>query len=163
MRGQCDNGNLRGFFIRLQTPRRLPPVEDRHVQVHEDNVRRIDRDRRNRLRAILGDRDFKSLDQLKAHLEHVNVVLIVLDVQNPAHDKPRQRYLRGHAQDRLLWRRAVDVPRSSRLWTIPSFAMIAREYPARREVHHTRVWMKTALSTTAPRAVRMRPAATALA
>jgi hypothetical protein len=38
--------------------------------------------------AILGDQHFELIGELKPHLEHVSVVLVVFDVENTEHGSP---------------------------------------------------------------------------
>jgi hypothetical protein len=38
--------------------------------------------------AILGHDYFESVQQVETHLEHINIVIVVLDIQNSGHETP---------------------------------------------------------------------------
>src|SRR5215471_7790342 len=72
----------------LFTPCRFPAVDDRHLQVHQDKVRPLGSRNLASFFAILGDQHFELIGELKPHLEHVSVVLVVFDVENTEHRSP---------------------------------------------------------------------------
>src|SRR6516164_2751227 len=76
------------LWIALQTPCRFPAVDDRHLQVHQDKVRPLGSRNLASFFAILGDQHFDLIGELKPHLEHVSVVLVVFYVENTEHGSP---------------------------------------------------------------------------
>src|SRR5215207_7283594 len=86
MRGQTDDGNVARFGFTFEAPRGFPPVDDRHLQVHQDQIWPFRCRYRASLLAILRHQNLKLVSEFESHLEHVDVVVIVFDVQNSNHD-----------------------------------------------------------------------------
>jgi hypothetical protein len=74
--------------ILLKALHRLPAVNDRHFKVHQNDVRVLGQGQLAALLAVLSRENLEIADPLKAHLEHVEVVIIVFDVEYFGHDNP---------------------------------------------------------------------------
>jgi hypothetical protein len=74
--------------IFLKALHRLPAVNDRHFKIHQNDVRVLGQGQLAALLAVLSRENLKIADPLKAHLEHVEVVIIVFDVEYFGHDNP---------------------------------------------------------------------------
>src|SRR6516162_8954171 len=85
---QADDRDVARLGLALQAPCRFPAVDDRHLQVHQDKVRPLGSRNLASFFAILGDQHFDLIGELKPHLEHVSVVLVVFDVENTEHGSP---------------------------------------------------------------------------
>ncbi len=86
MRGQRDDGDMARLARRLQAPRRLPAVQDRQAQVHEDECRQLAPRRVDPLRAVAGDHHLVALAPQPAG-QHEDVVLVVLDIEYLRHSR----------------------------------------------------------------------------
>src|SRR6266700_2353804 len=86
MGGERDDRDVAGLRILLQSPRRLPAVDHRHFQIHQDDVRALAQRHRAALLAVLRRHNLEIAQQLEPHLEHIDVVVIVLDVEHFGHD-----------------------------------------------------------------------------
>ena len=84
-RDDRDGARLR---VGLEPARRLPAVDDRKLQVHEDQVRLLLGGHRAAALAVLRHQHLVLVGELEAHLEHVDVVVVVFDVEDPGHDAP---------------------------------------------------------------------------
>src|SRR5262249_54234228 len=86
MRGERDDRNIARLRVGLEPPRRFPPVDHRHFEVHEDDVGPLGARHGAALLAIFRCYDLEVLPQLEPHLEHVDVVVVVFDVEHFGHD-----------------------------------------------------------------------------
>src|SRR5262245_2754710 len=86
MRGQRDDGDVAGLRIALKPPRGFPAIDDRHFQVHQDDIRALANRHGAALLAILGREHLEIAKQLEPHLEHKDVVVVVFDVKYFGHD-----------------------------------------------------------------------------
>ena len=86
MRRQRDHGDVAGARVAFQPPRRFPAVDHRQVEVHQDQVRLVLERGRAALFAVLRDQHLEFIQQLEPHLEHVDVVVVVFDVEKSGHD-----------------------------------------------------------------------------
>src|SRR5215472_10899960 len=86
MCGQSDDGNVLGLRVAFQTPRRFPPVNNGHFDVHQDNIRLLGRRHRAPFLAVRGRENLEIPKKLKPHFEHIDVVVIVLDIKHFDHD-----------------------------------------------------------------------------
>jgi hypothetical protein len=62
------------------SPHRLPSVNDRHFEVHQNYVRVLGHGQLAALIAVLSRENLEIADPLKARFEHVEVVVVVFDV-----------------------------------------------------------------------------------
>src|SRR5262249_18311872 len=85
-RGQRDDRNVAGLRIALQAPRRLPAVDAGHLQIHQDQLRLLARRHLAALLAVLGGENLELVEQFEAHLEHIDIVVVVFDVKDLDHD-----------------------------------------------------------------------------
>jgi hypothetical protein len=64
----------------LEGPHGFPAINNRHFEVHQNYVRALGQCQLAALLAITGRENLEIADPLKAHLEHVEVVVVVFDV-----------------------------------------------------------------------------------
>src|SRR5262245_59193074 len=86
MCGKSDNRDIACCLTALQPPRGFPAVDHRHFEVHQDEIRLLRCRHLAALLAVLRRQHFEVAEQLEPHLEHVDVVIIVFDVQYLGHD-----------------------------------------------------------------------------
>src|ERR1700751_4553120 len=86
VRGERDDRNVARLWIVLQSSRRLPAVDHRHFEIHQDDVGALAQRHRTALLAIWRRHNVEIAQQLEPHLEHVDVVVVVLDVEYFGHD-----------------------------------------------------------------------------
>src|SRR6516225_9469447 len=86
VRGERDDRDVARLWIILQLSRRLPPVDHRHFQIHQDDVGALAQRHGAALLAILCRHNLEIAQQLESHLEHIDVVVVVLDVEYFGHD-----------------------------------------------------------------------------
>src|ERR1700730_867155 len=86
MCGQSDDGDAAGLRIALESPRGFPAIDNRHFEVHKDDIRPLERRQLAPLLAVLRRQHLEIAEQLKPHLEHIDVVLVVFDVKHFGHD-----------------------------------------------------------------------------
>jgi hypothetical protein len=70
----------------LETAHHFPTVIDRHFEVHQNDIRALSRGQPAALLAVLRRENLEIADPLKAHLEHVEIVVVVFDVEQFGHD-----------------------------------------------------------------------------
>ena len=110
-----DDGDGASPCRRLQPPRSLPAVQNRQTQVHEDERRRLAGGHGDALLAVPGHDDGEARPRQPA-AEHVDVVVVVLDVQDLRHRGPpvgaglARDDARQHAPD--LGQQLVALPRT---------------------------------------------------
>src|SRR5258708_6822027 len=85
MRGYADDWNVPGLRIVLETPHGFPTVVVRHFEVHQDHVRVLARGQPAACLAVLSCENLEAAAQLEARLEHVQVVVVVFDVEHFGH------------------------------------------------------------------------------
>src|SRR5262245_3579901 len=83
----------RALGIVLQAAGRLPPIDDRKLEVHQDDIRPIGRRALPTLYAFFCCQDLEIAEQLEPHLEHVEVVVFVFDLENLDHDAAASRLM----------------------------------------------------------------------
>src|SRR5215469_11799578 len=86
MCGQGDDGNVLGLRVAFQTPRRFPAVNNRHFEVHQDNIRLFGRRHLAPFLAVLGRENLEIPKKLEPHFEHIDVVVVVFDIKHLDHD-----------------------------------------------------------------------------
>src|SRR5215831_13633038 len=86
MSGESDNGDVAGLRIAPQSPCGFPAVDNRHFEVHQDDVRPLGSRHLAALLAVLCRQHLEIAEQLEPHLEHVDVVVVVFDVKHFGHD-----------------------------------------------------------------------------
>src|SRR6516164_9214259 len=86
IRGHADDRNVSGLRIFLQASHRFPTVDNWHFKVHQNYVRMLGYSQLAALLAVLRHENLEIADPLKARLEHVEVVVIVFDIQHFSHD-----------------------------------------------------------------------------
>src|SRR4051794_25440091 len=86
MRRERHDRYMARLRIGLKTTCGLPAINDRQVQVHQDDIRPLCQSRVAPLRTILGYDDLELLKQFQTHLQHVDVIVVVLDVQKFGHN-----------------------------------------------------------------------------
>jgi|SRR5262249_37506444 len=77
--------NVPGLRIVLETPHGFPTIVVRHFEVHQDHVRVLARGQTAALLAVLRCDNLEAAAQLEARLEHVQVVVVVFDVEHFGH------------------------------------------------------------------------------
>src|SRR5262245_8999487 len=95
MCGESDNRNVACCWTALQPPRGFPAVDHRHFEVHQDEIRLLRCSHLTALFAVLSRQHFEVPEQLEPHLEHVDVVVIVFDIENLGHDAASISLLTG--------------------------------------------------------------------
>src|SRR5262249_46809776 len=83
--GQANDRDVAGLAIRLETMQYFPTVIDRHFEVHQNDVRVLGRGQPVTLLTIIGHDKLEVIDALKAHLEHVAVMVVVFDAEDFGH------------------------------------------------------------------------------
>src|ERR1700704_1910583 len=86
MGGKRDYWDAARLRIALEPSAGFPAVDAGHFEVHEDDIRRLGRGHLAALLAVLGHENLEFVEQLESHLEHVNIVVVVFDVQHFDHD-----------------------------------------------------------------------------
>src|SRR5262249_37484850 len=86
MCGESDNRNVACCWTALQPPRGFPAIDDRHLKVHQNEIRLLRFRHLAALFAVLRRQHFEVAEQLEPHFEHVDVVVIVFDIKNLGHD-----------------------------------------------------------------------------
>src|SRR6516165_9018861 len=86
VRGERNDRDAAGLWIVLQSSRRLPAVDYRHFEIHQDDVGALAQRHRAALFAVRRRYNLELAQELEPHLEHVDVVLVVLDVEYFGHD-----------------------------------------------------------------------------
>src|SRR5262249_45789724 len=89
--GHADDRDVTGVRIVLEASNGFPAVHTRHFEVQQDYVWLLGRGQLAALLAVLCSKNFEIAKQLKAHLEHVDVVVIVFDGGHFGHSAPCQR------------------------------------------------------------------------
>ena len=85
MRGHADDRDAPGLRIALETPHGFPTIVVRHFEVHQDHVWVLGRGQPAALLAVLRCENLEAAAQLEARLEHVQVVVVVFDVEHFGH------------------------------------------------------------------------------
>src|SRR5262245_18843848 len=85
MRGHVNDRDVAGLRILLETAHGLPAVKERHFEVHQNYVWVLGQCQLAALLAVLRSENFEIADPLKAHLEHIEVVVVVFDVEHFGH------------------------------------------------------------------------------
>src|SRR5262245_55937172 len=86
MRGERNDRNVTRVRIALEAARGLPAVDARHFKVHQHDVRPLGGGHLAALLAILGGEHLELVGELEPHLEHVDVVVVVFDVENVVYE-----------------------------------------------------------------------------
>src|ERR1700730_11569961 len=86
VRGQGDDWDVAGLRIALEPSCGFPAVHDGHFEVHQDDIGALANRHCAALLAILRRQHLEIAEQLEPHLEHEDVVVIVLDVKHYGHD-----------------------------------------------------------------------------
>src|SRR5262245_20644657 len=102
MRGHADDRDVPGLRIVLETPHGFPTIVVRYFEVHQDHVRVLGRGQPAALLAVLRCENLEAAAQLEARLEHVQVVVVVFDVEHF-----------GHVADSVLFGSCSDHPFTS--------------------------------------------------
>src|SRR5262249_9223777 len=79
-------GMSRVCALPLRPPRGFPAIDDRHFEVHQDDVRPLGRGHLAALLAILRRQHLEIAEKLEPHLEHEDVVVVVFHVKHFGHD-----------------------------------------------------------------------------
>jgi hypothetical protein len=85
IRGHADDRDVAGLRIVLEGPHGFPAVNDWHFEVHQNYVRVLGHGQFAALLAVLRRQNLEIADPLKAHLEHVAVVVVVFDIEHFGH------------------------------------------------------------------------------
>src|SRR4029453_8236880 len=86
MCGESDNRDIAGCWTTPQPPRGFPAVDNGHFEVHQDEIRLLRCSHLATLFAVLRRQHFEVAEQFEPHLEHVDVVIVVFDIENFGHD-----------------------------------------------------------------------------
>src|SRR5215469_16125454 len=86
VRGERNDRDAARLWIVLQSSRRLSAVDYRHFEIHQDDVGALAQRHRAALFAVRRRYNLEIAQELEPHLEHVDVVLVVLDVEYFGHD-----------------------------------------------------------------------------
>src|SRR5262249_12408296 len=81
VRGQREHRDMLERRIRLQPARRLPPVEPRERQIHQDEIRDLARSALEPVLAVFRFEELEQVEEIPAH--DVAVLWRVLDVEDP--------------------------------------------------------------------------------
>src|SRR6516162_8329743 len=85
VRAQCDNRYVTRRRVGLEPPRRLPAVDLRQVQIHQDQIGPLGRRYCDPGGTIPGAEDLILAEHVEPQLQHVEIVLVVLDIEQPPH------------------------------------------------------------------------------
>src|SRR5262249_29897550 len=86
MGGQRDDRDVAGLWIALEPSRGFPTIDDRHFEVHQDDIWALANRHGAALLAVLRRQHLEIAKQLEPHLEHKDVVVVVFDVKYFGHD-----------------------------------------------------------------------------
>src|SRR5262245_60446762 len=86
MCGKSDNGNVARRWIALESVDSFPAIENGHFEVHQDDIRTFGTDHLATLLAVCRRHDLEIAEQLEPHLEHIDIVFVVIDVMQFRHD-----------------------------------------------------------------------------
>src|SRR5262245_49797316 len=86
MCGESYDRDIARCLTALQPPRSFPSIDHRHFEVHQDEIRLLRCGHLAALFAVLRRQHLEVAEQLEPHLEHVDVVIIVFDIENLGHD-----------------------------------------------------------------------------
>jgi hypothetical protein len=112
---QC--GNLR-FWVFLEGPYGFPAVHDRHFEVHQNYVRALGHGQLAALLAVVSRENLEIAASFKARLQHVEVIVIVFDVEHFGGQRCRfpsfltallVTFCSSHFSDHSLGRRTVNT------------------------------------------------------
>src|SRR5262249_48937566 len=78
--------NVARVRVALEAARGFPAVDARQFEVHQNDVRPLGGGHLASLLAVLGGEHLELVGELEPHLEHVDVVVVVFDVENLDHD-----------------------------------------------------------------------------
>src|SRR5262245_44934262 len=84
MRGERNHRNAAGYRGRLEPPSRFPTIKNRYAQIHDDECRHIPRGTNESLFTVGRHNHLMTLTA-QARRKHINVVIIVLDIENSSH------------------------------------------------------------------------------
>src|SRR5262245_23949503 len=84
--GESYDRDIARCLTALQPPRSFPSIDHRHFEVHQDEIRLLNCSHLAALFAILRRQHLEVAEQLEPHLEHVDVVVVVFDIENLGHD-----------------------------------------------------------------------------
>jgi hypothetical protein len=87
MRGHADDWDFMGMRIGPETSHGFPAVNDRHFEVHQNDVRVLGHSQFAATLTIASRENLEISKQLKASLEHVHVVVVVFDVEYFRHER----------------------------------------------------------------------------
>src|SRR5262245_27219708 len=86
MGGQRDDRDVAGLWIALEPSRGFPAIDDRHFEVHKDDIRPLGSGHLTTFLAVLRRQHLEIAKQLEPHLEHKDVVVVIFDVKYFGHD-----------------------------------------------------------------------------
>src|SRR5262249_37813886 len=86
MCGQSDDRNVLGLRVAFQTPRGFPAVNNRHVEVHQDNIRPLGRRHLAPFLTVRGRENLEIPKKLEPHFAHIDVIVVVFDIKHFEHD-----------------------------------------------------------------------------
>src|SRR5215510_10933096 len=86
VRGQRYDRDVTGLRIALEPPRGLPAIDIGHFEVHQDDIGALANRHCAALLAILRRQHLEIAEKLEPHLEHEDVVVVVLNVKHFGHD-----------------------------------------------------------------------------
>src|ERR1700722_3361828 len=86
MCGERNDRNMPRLLIGLEPAGRFPAVYHGKIEVPQDNVGHFGYRLFASDRAILGDQDLEPVEQFEPHLQHVDVVVVVLDIKDFGHE-----------------------------------------------------------------------------
>src|SRR5262245_51416283 len=81
----ANDRNVAGLWIVLEDPHGFPPVTDRHFEVHQNYAWVLGQCQLAVLLAVLSRQNLEIANPLKAHLERVEVIVIVFDAEHFGH------------------------------------------------------------------------------
>src|SRR5712691_6307242 len=86
MCGESDDRDIAGLRIASEPPRRFPPVDDGHLEIHQNDIWPLGSRHLAALLPVFRRQNLEIAEQLEAHLEHIDVVVVVFDVEHSGHD-----------------------------------------------------------------------------
>src|SRR5262249_42551776 len=86
MRGQGDDWDVAGLRIALEPSCGFPAVNDRHFEVHQDDIGALANRHCAAFLALLRGQYLEIAKKLEPHLEHEDVVVVIFHVKHFGHD-----------------------------------------------------------------------------
>src|SRR6516164_4383613 len=103
-----DDRNVARRRIGLEAARRLPAVDLRQIEIHQDQVGPLGGSRRDPGGAIPGAENFIAAEDIEPQLQHVEIILVVLDIEQPPHRRTLAHFWAFRVSPSSAPRRAIS-------------------------------------------------------